>query len=175
VEVDMMERWQTVDGEGLRQSLREMKQLIGDRKAVTFLCIGTDRSTGDALGPLVGTGLSAAGFERVIGTLASPCDANTLPGWITELAAAPAGSEIVIAIDAALGRPESVGKYQITTVPMLPGASLGRDLPPVGDFGIAGIVNGNGIKKYAILQNTSLHRVMSMADEIVAAIAATFR
>jgi putative sporulation protein YyaC len=169
-----VERWTTVDGEGLRQALQEVKLAIG-AKPVTFLCIGTDRSTGDALGPLVGTGLASSGFERVIGTLASPCDANTLPMWITELAAVPHGSEAVIAIDAALGRPESIGKYQVSSVPMLPGSSLRRDLPPVGDYGIAGIVNGNGIKTYSILQNTSLHRVMSMADAIVDAIRTTFR
>ncbi|HZG58218.1 spore protease YyaC [Paenibacillus sp.] len=168
-----MERWTTVDGEGLKRALFELREAIG-AKPVTFVCIGTDRSTGDALGPLVGTALAAAGYERVIGTLASPCDANTLPTWIAELAALPPGSEAVVAIDAALGRPESVGKFQVTSVPTLPGASLGRNLPPVGDYGIAGIVNGAGMKSYAILQNTSLHRVMTMADSIVAAIKAAF-
>jgi putative sporulation protein YyaC len=169
-----MERWTTVDGEGLKLALQQIRQAI-EGKPVTFLCIGTDRSTGDALGPLVGTGLVEAGFERVIGTLASPCDANTLPMWITELASVTPGTEAVIAIDAALGRPESIGKFQVTSVPMLPGASLGRNLPPVGDYGIAGIVNGTGMKTYAILQNTSLHRVMSMADDVIAAVKTAFR
>ncbi|MCI3923085.1 spore protease YyaC [Paenibacillus sp. TRM 82003] len=168
-----MESWTTVGGEGLRLALAEIKQAIGE-KPVTFLCIGTDRSTGDALGPLVGTGLDAAGFRRVVGTLAAPCDANTLEGRLLELAAYPVGTHAVVAIDAALGRPESIGKYQVTNVPMLPGASLRRDLPPVGDYGIAGIVNGAGPRTYAILQNTSLHRVITMADEIVAAIRITF-
>ncbi|TLS49169.1 spore protease YyaC [Paenibacillus antri] len=168
-----MERLYTVDGEGLKRELLDLRGKINGRP-ITFLCIGTDRSTGDALGPLVGTALSNAGYERVIGTLASPCDANTLPAWMTELAAVPAGAEAVVAIDAALGRPESVGRFQVTHVPMLPGASMGRNLPPVGDYGIAGIVNGNGIKSYAILQNTSLHRVMTMADTIVHAITAAF-
>jgi putative sporulation protein YyaC len=168
-----MERWTTVDGEGLKLALQQVRQTL-DGKPVTFLCIGTDRSTGDALGPLVGTGLVEAGFERVIGTLASPCDANTLPMWMTELSSIAPGTEAVIAIDAALGRPESIGKFQVTTVPMLPGASLGRNLPPVGDYGIAGIVNGTGMKTYAILQNTSLHRVMTMANEVIAAVRTAF-
>jgi len=168
-----MERWTTVDGDGLRLALTEMKLAIGGRP-VAFLCIGTDRSTGDALGPLVGSALAAAGFERVVGTLAAPCDAHTLPMRVAELAAGRAGDEAVIAIDAALGRPESIGKFQVTTVPMLPGASLGRNLPPVGEYGIAGIVNASGSKTYAILQNTSLYRVMTMADTIVGAIRETF-
>jgi putative sporulation protein YyaC len=168
-----MERLYTVDGEGLKRELLELRERIGPRPT-TFLCIGTDRSTGDALGPLVGAALANAGYDRVIGTLASPCDANTLPSWIAELAAAPPGSEAVIAIDAALGRPESVGRFQVTHMPMLPGASIRSDLPTVGDYGIAGIVGTNGIKPYAILQNTSLYRVMTMADAVVAAITAAF-
>ncbi|WP_276322275.1 DUF1256 domain-containing protein [Cohnella luojiensis] len=43
---------------------------------LTFLCIGTDRSTGDSLGPWVGTMLEEKGFTRVIGTLREPCDAD---------------------------------------------------------------------------------------------------
>lgn len=173
-----MERWTTVDREELGRVLRKLKQATGSRP-VTFLCIGTDRSTGDALGPLVGTGLAAAGVGRVIGTLASPCDANTLPELAARLASPPPGSErergIVIAVDAALGKAESVGKFQVTSVPMLPGASLGRNLPQVGDYGIAGIVNAKGGNTYAILQNTSLYRVISMADDIVAAVVSAFR
>ncbi|MCU6339687.1 DUF1256 domain-containing protein, partial [Enterobacter quasiroggenkampii] len=35
---------------------------------VMFVCIGTDRSTGDALGPLVGTRLAQCGLQ-VVGTM----------------------------------------------------------------------------------------------------------
>lgn len=38
---------------------------------ITFVCIGTDRSTGDALGPLTGSLLQESGMENVIGTLSS--------------------------------------------------------------------------------------------------------
>ncbi|WP_199616090.1 spore protease YyaC [Paenibacillus alkalitolerans] len=164
---------ETVDQAGLRLFLRQLKEQIGDR-SVTFLCIGTDRSSGDALGPLVGTGLRKAGFQRVIGTLDAPCDANTLPARLLELESGPLSGGIVIAVDAGLGRAESIGKYQISDGPVMPGASLGRNLPGVGDYGIAGIVNTAGVRKYAILQTTSLHRVIGMADEIVAAVREAF-
>jgi putative sporulation protein YyaC len=170
-----MERWTTVDEVGLVKELIKIRNVIGV-KPVTFLCIGTDRSTGDSLGPLVGTGLIKAGFDRVIGSLESPCDANTLPNKMAELAdILAAGEGVVIAVDAALGKRESVGKFQVTTGPLLPGASIGKKLPPAGDYGVAGIVNQSGVKKYAILQHTPLHRVMRMADTIVAAMHEAFR
>lgn len=168
-----MERWKTVGGTELQEALLELCRDIGGNP-IAFLCIGTDRSTGDALGPLVGTALAELGYPLVFGTLASPCDAHTLPAKVAELGAlAPDGAK-VLAIDAALGRRESVGKFQVTSVPTMPGSSLGRSLPPVGDYGIAGIVNAAGTKSYSILQNTSLHRVMRMADEIVASVAKAF-
>jgi putative sporulation protein YyaC len=163
----------TVDQAGLRRFLQAVRERAGDRP-VTYLCIGTDRSSGDALGPLVGTGLRKAGFRRVVGTLDAPCDANTLPYRLAELASGPLSGGIVIAVDAGLGRAESVGMYQVSDGPVFPGASLGRELPGAGDYGIAGIVNAAGARKYAILQTTSLYRVIRMADEIVAAIKDTF-
>lgn len=66
---------------------------------LTFLCIGTDRSTGDALGPLTGSRLLEYGFPHVTGTLPAPCDADNLIQRITEI---PEG-QIIIAVDACLG------------------------------------------------------------------------
>jgi putative sporulation protein YyaC len=139
-------------------------------EAITFLCIGTDRSTGDALGPLVGTFLEEAGYRQVIGTLSMPCDGSNMVARVAEM---PAGG-IVIAIDACLGKPSSVGQYQVANQPIEPGKSVGKRLPPVGDYSIAAIVNVDGPKKYWILQNTSLHQVVRMAKEIVFAIRKVF-
>lgn len=139
-------------------------------EAITFLCIGTDRSTGDALGPLVGTFLEEAGYKQVIGTLSMPCDGSNMEIRVAELPA----SGIVIAIDACLGKPSSVGQYQVANLPIEPGKSVGKRLPPVGDYSVAAIVNVDGPKKYWILQNTSLHHVVQMAKEIVSAIGSVF-
>jgi putative sporulation protein YyaC len=66
----------------------------------------------------------------------------------------------------------SVGLYQVSNQPILPGKSVGKELPQVGDYTIAAIVNVNvnGPKHYTILQTTSLHKVMKMANEIIVAI-----
>ncbi|MCZ8523535.1 MULTISPECIES: spore protease YyaC [Paenibacillus] len=136
-----------------------------------FLCIGTDRSTGDALGPLVGTMLEESGFRAVIGTLAHPFDASNMRERLAEI---PPGRK-VIAIDACLGQSASLGWYQVSNRPIEPGKSVGKQLPHVGDYSIAAIVNVDAGQKYAILQSTSLHRVMNMAKEITAGIIGVFQ
>jgi hypothetical protein len=49
----------------------ELGALGAASRPVTFACIGSDRSTGDALGPLVGQRLERLGHPRegIIGTL----------------------------------------------------------------------------------------------------------
>ncbi|CAG7646256.1 spore protease YyaC [Paenibacillus allorhizosphaerae] len=135
-----------------------------------FLCIGTDRSSGDALGPLVGTMLTEAGYPDVIGTLAYPFDASNMRERLMEM---PPGKK-VLAIDACLGQAASLAWFQVSNRPIEPGKSVGKQLPMVGDYSIAGIVNVDSGQKYAILQSTSLYRVMTMAGEIVAAIRGVF-
>lgn len=71
---------------------------------VVFLCIGTDRSTGDSLGPLVGTYLSDLGYN-VIGTIDEPCHAMNLSDRLEET-----NGLVVIAVDASLGRVSRIGE-----------------------------------------------------------------
>lgn len=136
-------------------------------KPIVFLCIGTDRSTGDCLGPLVGAMLEARGVGGVIGTLREPCDADRLE---REASALPADA-VVIAIDACLGRPENVGKFLLGEGPLQPARSVGGALPPVGDYSVAAVVGEFGPKPYMTLQTTSLYAVMEMAKRIAAAAA----
>ncbi|MBP1157210.1 MULTISPECIES: spore protease YyaC [unclassified Paenibacillus] len=135
-----------------------------------FLCIGTDRSTGDALGPLVGTMLQEAGYPHVVGSLEFPFDASNMRERLQEI---PPGLKIV-AIDACLGQAVSLGWYQVSNRPIEPGKSVGKQLPLVGDYSIAAIVNVDQGQKYAILQSTSLYRIMTMAREIAKAIFTVF-
>ena len=133
---------------------------------LTFLCIGTDRSTGDSLGPWVGTCLEERGFTRVIGTLRDPCDADKLPQLVPTLTE----RGIIIAVDACLGRPENVGAYLVRQGPLIPAQSVNRGFGAVGAFSIAGVVNAISLKPYWTLQSTSLYYVMGMAKEISDAI-----
>lgn len=137
---------------------------------VTFLCIGTDRSTGDALGPLTGSRLLELGFPHVIGTLPSPCDANNLEA----LAAGISPEQIVVAIDACLGPPAALGCYFVSSEPLRPAQSVGLSLPAVGNYSLAAIVDVNGPRPYRTIQTTPLYRVMGMAEQISLAAAKGF-
>ncbi|GAA3402853.1 spore protease YyaC [Paenibacillus hodogayensis] len=155
-----------VDSGNLADFFRYIRREGVGLEDLVFVCIGTDRSTGDALGPLVGTLLREAGYDQVIGTLEAPCDASNLVGRLEEIPE----DKIAVAIDACLGLPSSVGLYQVSNRPLAPGKSVGRALPPVGRYSIAAIVNADGPRQYAILQNTPLYRVMTMARGIAAAV-----
>jgi len=133
---------------------------------LTFLCIGTDRSTGDSLGPWVGTLLEERGFARVIGTLREPCDANILPRLVPSLP----DKGTIIAVDACLGRPDNIGAYLVRQGPLIPARSMNRGFAAVGTYSIAGVVNAVSLKPYWTLQSTSLYHVMGMAKEISDAI-----
>ncbi|WP_026023124.1 spore protease YyaC [Paenisporosarcina sp. TG20] len=128
-----------------------------EKPSLTFCCIGTDRSTGDALGPLVGTWLgehSTFPYE-VIGTLQKPLHALNLHQTVESLQERTI-KPYVVAIDACLGRIEKIGHIVIENGPLLPGKAVKKVLPPIGDLSIKGIVNICGFQDYTVLQNTRL-------------------
>ncbi len=84
------------------------------------------------------------------------------------------GDSIVVAIDACLGTAESLGYYLVSGQPLQPARSVGGNLPEVGHYSLAAVVNVKGPKPYWTLQMTSLYKVMQMAEEIANAAAAVF-
>lgn len=131
---------------------------------LVVVCIGTDRSIGDALGPLVGTYLQEAGGKgyTVFGTVDNPVHASNLAdtlSWIERNYRRPQ----VVALDACLGRTESIGMLTVGSGSVRPGAGVNKSLPPVGDLHVTGVVNVGGFMEYFVLQNTRLSLVMRMA------------
>lgn len=140
------------------------------KQEILFLCIGTDRSTGDALGPLAGSQLAAlegatGGRVRVQGTLDAPVHASNLHEVVRTLREAPE-RPYVVAIDACLGRAENVGCLTVRPGPLLPGTGVNKTLPPVGDLQVLGVVNVGGFMEYFVLQNTRLSAVMRMVEVV---------
>ncbi|WP_242876259.1 spore protease YyaC [Desulfosporosinus hippei] len=134
------------------------------RKKVLFTCIGSDRATGDCLGPLVGTNLKRLGYT-VLGTLDEPLHAQNLIKDL-EKAMAINNPDIVVAIDACLGKYDEIGKISLSNSPLSPGAALNKSLPTVGDISILGIVNMGGFLELQVLQCTRLHTVMKLATDM---------
>lgn len=136
-------------------------------RPVITVCIGTDRSTGDSLGPLVGwllqRKLPANNF--IYGTIDKPVHAANLLEVINELELT-FRNPYIIAVDACLGKLESVGCVNIAEGSLKPGAAVNKNLPAIGDLSISGIVNVGGFMEYYVLQNTRLSLVMQMAEKI---------
>lgn len=145
---------------------RYFGQLRNGRR-IAVVCLGTDRSTGDALGPLAGTALRkyrSSSFE-LYGTLEEPVHALNLDMTLDKLKRG-AGDPFVIGVDACLGKVSSVGSVLLGEGPILPGAGVNKKLPPVGDIHISGVVNVGGFLDHYVLQSTRLHVVMCMAELI---------
>jgi putative sporulation protein YyaC len=132
-----------------------------------ILCIGTDRSTGDSLGPLTGTYLSRLGLPQltIFGTLDQPVHATNLEENIQYIQHAY-NNPFIVAIDACLGKIDSVGHITLANGPLKPGAGVHKDLPAVGEVHLTGIVNVGGFMEYVVLQNTRLSLVWKMAETL---------
>jgi len=131
------------------------------------VCIGTDRSTGDALGPLTGSFFSEMKPKHttVYGTLHHPVHATNLHDYI-KLIEEKHRNPFIIAIDACLGKQTSIGQLIMASGPLRPGAALNKPLPSIGDVHITGVVNIGGFMEHSILQNTRLSLVTDMAKQI---------
>ncbi|ADU32546.1 spore protease YyaC [Evansella cellulosilytica] len=147
-----------------------------NNQQIIIVCIGTDRSTGDSLGPLVGTKLLERGCKRfpVFGTLEKPVHAKNLEETLSSIQL-NYDNPFIIGIDACLGRHSSVGYMTVSEGPVKPGAAVNKVLPDVGNIHITGIVNVNGFMEMMVLQNTRLSLVMDMADIISRAISRAAR
>lgn len=152
-------------GESLAELLLHLDPDLSRPRVIA--CIGTDRSTGDCLGPLVGTQLFTLGsaYYHIYGTLDDPIHATNLVERKKAIEEAYPGA-IVIAIDASLGRLDQVGQVSIALGGLRPGAGVKKDLPSIGDLHITGIVNVGGFMEFMVLQNTRLASVMKLADSI---------
>lgn len=146
-------------------------------RRVTVVCVGTDRSTGDCLGPLIGTRLlkyRETGRLRpevtVFGTLEDPVHALNLHEYARKVAHPEYQGNTILAIDACLGKSKNVGYISVKRGPLRPGTGVNKQLPWIGDYHIIGIVNVSGFMEHVVLQNTRLSLVMRMAEVIANAL-----
>ncbi|MEK3977276.1 MULTISPECIES: spore protease YyaC [unclassified Psychrobacillus] len=138
-----------------------------DHTNLVFCCIGTDRSTGDALGPMTGsflTQLVSFPFE-IVGTLDNPLHALNLEETTNTLYDSP-DKPFIVAIDACLGNANNIGEIIIHPGPLYPGKAVKKDLPPIGEISIKAIVNIGGFMEYNVLQSTRLNLTFEMGKVI---------
>ncbi len=158
----------TFEAEDFASRLYDMisTELENKRAAgVLFLCIGTDRSTGDSLGPLIGYKLNERGLEHleVMGTLDRPVHAMNLETYQTILRLRYP-NYVVVAVDASVGNMEHIGYVTLGRGALKPGLGVSKELRAVGDIFITGIVGSCGNYDPLMLQSIRLSVVMRMAD-----------
>lgn len=151
-----------------------LKHNYRDRDII-LVCIGSDRATGDCLGPIVGHKINLSHQRReggsgknkfqVFGTLEKPVHAKNLEATIN-LIQLYHPDALVIAVDASLGIMEHVGYVTLGEGHLCPGVGVDKELPAIGDIFITGIVNLSGFSGQMLLQTTHLNLVMQLADFI---------
>lgn len=145
----------------------ELQPVLESNRPIIFFCIGTDRSTGDALGPLIGYKLRYFSKKNfyIYGTLENPIHAKNIDHILHEVNS-KFQNPYIIAIDSCLGSINNIGKIFIQKKALIPGLALNKNLSPVGEMSITGIVNVSGNFEFLVLQNTRLNTVMNLADSI---------
>ena len=137
----------------------QLYQMIGGEmesgrwRGLLFLCIGTDRSTGDSLGPLIGYKLKERRMRN----------AMNLEEYL-KLVKQKYPDYLIVAVDASVGNAEHVGYITLGKGPLKPGLGVSKELKEVGDLFITGIVGSCGSQDPLMLQSIRLSVVMRLAD-----------
>lgn len=166
----MIHYFNPADKHALSNFVKTLSLLINklnrNSKEIVVICIGSDRATGDALGPIVGHLLAMQQKNfHLYGTLENPVHAKNLEAALSYIHTSHPDS-IIIAVDASLGIAEHVGYITVGEGSLSPGVGVSKSLPSVGDLFITGIVNLSGFGGQMLLQTTRLNLVMHLADFI---------
>ena len=136
-----------------------------------IICVGTDLSIGDSLGPLVGTILCEKDVKAfVYGKLSGTITAKEVDSVRRFVEKTHPKSKTLV-IDAAVGSKEDVGCIRISLAPLKPGSGASENLPEIGDVTIIGIVAQRSCANYSLLNLTRLSPIYKMAKSIACGIA----
>ncbi|MBD5585655.1 MAG: spore protease YyaC [Clostridia bacterium] len=146
-----------------------LKRLL-EKSSLTpvILCIGSDLSVGDSLGPVTGTLLKEqlSGLNcYVYGTLSKPITAHEVK-YMNEFLRATHPEHPIVAIDAAVGLAGDIGLIKLAPKGIKPGSGANKKLALVGDASIMGIVAEHSMFNYSLFSATRLNIIYKMAKII---------
>lgn len=146
-----------------------IKNSLTNNVSPVVLCIGSDLTIGDSLGPLIGEKLSAY-LEKsdvfIYGTLKKPVTAKEIK-YVSSFIKNTHPSSPVIAIDAAVGGAGEIGNVKVVKKSLRPGSGANKNLGSVGDISIIGIVAERSCFNSSLFSSTRLNLVNKMSDVIV--------
>ena len=138
-------------------------------KQTIVICIGSDRVSGDMLGPLVGSSLKEKYHLPcpVYGAVGESVNGINLEEYLSMISSRHKESRI-IAVDAALGRNEDIGRIRLKRGGIRAGGALDRAGERIGDLGIVGVVAEEREPKdvYAALLGVPFPFVEALAGRI---------
>ena len=139
---------------------------IYDSYVPVIICVGTDATIGDALGPMIGTKLKEANIDAyVYGSLSTPITAKEILSVKDFVKAAHPLSKTLV-IDAAVGEDGDVGIVKISGEGIRPGLGADKNLPKMGDGSIIGIVSPRSKGHNYFMNYTRLAPIYKMAEII---------
>lgn len=151
-----------------------LKKIIpASDNAPVVLCIGSDLSVGDSLGPVTGTKLKEKIANLncyVYGTLSKPITAHEVK-YMNEFLKQTHPQSPVIAVDAAVGLAGDIGLIKVARRGIKPGSGANKKLNKVGDVSVMGIIAERSVFNYSLFSATRLNVVYTMADIISEGIA----
>jgi putative sporulation protein YyaC len=147
----------------ISNTLKEV--LCQTSKEIVFLCVGSDRSTGDALGPLVGTMLKEKNIPfPVYGTLEQPVHALNIKKVMKDIRKTYE-EPFIFGIDACLGDEGKIGSVFIKEGAFIPGNAVNNVLPSVGNYHLKAVVNYlDPFSPVQSLNSTRLYTVKILAE-----------
>lgn len=156
--------YNTLAPDGIYSGLK--KSLSASTALPVVVCVGSDLSVGDSLGPITGTLLAQklrGANVFVYGTLAKPVTANEVK-YVTDFIKNTHPQSPIIAVDAAVGVAGDVGLIKLANRPLSPGSGANKRLGKVGEVSLLGIVAEKSLFNYSLFSSTRLNLVYKMAD-----------
>ncbi|WP_260871582.1 spore protease YyaC [Bacillus sp. X1(2014)] len=157
---------ETTEGNEFKEFVNKLKEVLNNTsREVIFLCVGSDRSTGDSLGPLVGTMLKETDLPfPVYGTLEKPVHALNINKILKEINQTHK-DPFILGIDACLGDERQIGFIFLKEGSLIPGMAVNKKLPHVGEYHMKAVVNYlDPLSPVQSLNNTRLFTVMTIAE-----------
>ncbi len=161
-----------LSSDGLCEGLKR----VYNTKYPVILCIGSDLSIGDSLGPIIGSELNLKlnGKAYVYGTLESPITALEINAVLKTINKIHPKSKILV-IDAAVGNFEDIGAIKLTDIGIKPGLGVNKDFDVVGDTSIIAIVSEKSENDKNLFYGTRLSFIKKVSSVIVAGIIKYFK